>query len=162
MTGTKTETEKVTTLTDVNDQLVEGLVAATEVLSEDQMEQLGRQMCDKDGVLVIGKRKIEFFPAFNVFDAHRTPEELLKELKRKPGQKFVIKNGTRRDIKEREKYLARVAKDGEWDSGNLSGWQNEILTKLVADRVLTSRPGNDDEMTANGRPTIYEPVARTD
>jgi hypothetical protein len=113
----------------------------------------------KDGVAIVNNGKVSFVDAFSLAaGGSRDPEKMLDELKSKRGQKFVVKNATAERKAESSNYESRVAKEGEWDSGNLTDQQRQTLESLVSKGVLTKRKGTADEMTANGIPTVYEPA----
>jgi hypothetical protein len=113
----------------------------------------------KDGVAIVNNGKVSFVDAFSLAaGGSRDPEKMLDELKSKRGQKFVVKNATAERNTKASSYESRVAKEGEWDSGNLTDQQRQTLESLVSKGVLTKRKGTADEMTANGLPTVYEPA----
>jgi hypothetical protein len=153
----------------VTDQLKEAAdFLVTGGVTPEGVASVLRSPKDRDGVLLVrvthGKVSgAEFHPVGTIFNPHRTPEELLADadFKRKRGKKFIVKNGVRAHLADLAKYEARVLENGEWDSGNLATWMPAVLEKLVAAGKLTKRPGRDDELTANGRPTIYEPTAES-
>lgn len=156
--------------TEVLSPVADDLGAAVDFLtaggvSPDGVASVLRSPKDRDGVLLVrvthGKVSgVEFHPVGTLLNPCRTPEDLLADadFKRKRGKKFAVRNGVRAHLAEVAKYRERVTAAGEWDSGNLAVWMPAVLEELVAAGVLTKRPGRDDEMTANGRPTVYEPT----
>ena len=157
-------TKAVTAKTeDIVDDSGKALIALSSVFDADKVKQMQNSIKDKDGVLIVNAAKGEasFVPSDTLLGT-RSPEEVLKSIKLKRGQKFIIRNGQRESAQKATEYKARAHENGDWDSGNLSPWQLDILEQGVKEGKLTKRQGRGaqfDEMSANGIPTIYEPSA---
>lgn len=139
---------------------------------EDHLQQVGANakqiadmkssLADKDGILTVGPKGAKFLDAFHWSTGTRDPQEMMKGIKPKKGEKlYAITNAAQKRIADDAKYLERVSKEGEWDSGNLTAGQQKILQTLVDEGKLTKRKGRADEMTASGIPDIYEPTSKS-
>ena len=143
------------------DELESGISAARKAGFTDQhIAQIHQQMQDKDGVLVVDPKKqsMRFYPSSSIFEPNKTPEQRRDEMGKVAGQKFLVKNASKKRASDAEKYQDRVHREGDWDSGNLAGWQRDILEQGVKSGKLTKRQGREDERTAMGIPTVYEPA----
>lgn len=122
--------------------------------SEQTINQILNSTKNRDGVLQITpKGKIQFYDDYTIL-GKRDPSGLNS----KKGMKFIIRNLSKQESLNNKKFINNVLQNGMWDSGNLSQIQVSILEDLVKEGLLKKRKGNPDEITANGIPTVYEPV----
>lgn len=129
--------------------------------TSESIESVKNHVKDKNGVVIVHKGKVSFVDAFHLLTGNRDPHDMIaNELKGKRGEKFAITNATAKRKQDDAKFENEVAEYGTWDSGNLTDRQRQILSRMVQDGRLTKRRGTADETTADGIPTIYEPVGK--
>ncbi len=110
---------------------------------------------NNNGVVIVHNGKVTFFNAFHPLLGNKSEAEMMKELKGKRGFKFWVARADEYHALCLAKFESNAMSGETWDSGNLAKWEVDILESLVAQGKLAKRMGNDEEMTANGRPTIY-------